>query len=115
MDWSWSIDSSIRTINYRRRLPLLFSLSRYFWIGGTKSPNVILDPPSISLELSFIVYSYVFLNDSALATVRDIVLDRTLSFMNYMQSKENTRIPLPIWLDQLSIDQTNSIEKEIAV
>ena len=58
---------------------------------------------------------YVVAPNNKTATVRDVVLDRKLSFINYMQSKENARIPLPIWIDQLSIDQTDRTGKEIAV
>ena len=58
---------------------------------------------------------YVVAPNNKTVIVRDIVLDRTLSFMNYMRNKKKARSPLPIWIDQLSIDQTNSTEQAIAV
>jgi hypothetical protein len=44
--------------------------------------------------------------------VRDIVLHRTFRFIRYKQSRG---VMLPLWIDQLSIDQENIPEKEIAM
>lgn len=44
--------------------------------------------------------------------VRDIVLDRTFRFIRYKQAHG---VMLPLWIDQLSIDQEDTPEKEIAM
>jgi hypothetical protein len=44
--------------------------------------------------------------------VRDIVLDRTFRFICYKQARGAM---LPLWIDELSIDQKNPSEKEIAM
>jgi hypothetical protein len=44
--------------------------------------------------------------------VRDIVLDRVFRFIRYKQAHG---LMIPLWIDQLSIDQKNTAEKEIAM
>lgn len=44
--------------------------------------------------------------------VRDTVLDRTIRFIKY---KQGDREMIPFWIDQLSIDQSDGLEKEKAM
>jgi hypothetical protein len=44
--------------------------------------------------------------------VRDIVLHRTFRFIRYKQTRG---VMLPLWIDQLSIDQKEIPKKEIAM
>jgi hypothetical protein len=47
-----------------------------------------------------------------LLKVRDVVLDRTFQFLRYQQA---CGVMLPLWIDQLSIDQKKTPEREIAM
>jgi hypothetical protein len=47
-----------------------------------------------------------------LLKVRDVVLDRTFQFLRYKQARG---VMLPLWIDQLSIDQKKTPEMEIAM
>jgi hypothetical protein len=47
-----------------------------------------------------------------LLKVRDVVLDRTYQFLRYKQA---CGVMLPLWIDQLSIDQKKTPEREIAM
>ncbi|OCK74398.1 hypothetical protein K432DRAFT_409897 [Lepidopterella palustris CBS 459.81] len=44
--------------------------------------------------------------------VRDIVLDRTISFIQY---KQGPRDMIPLWIDRLSMDQDNADEQKIGI
>ena len=58
---------------------------------------------------------YIMRPSNKVVKVRNVVLDRTISFMKYMQGKQEAGKILPLWIDQLSIDQVNKTEKKIAM
>ena len=56
---------------------------------------------------------YIIRPSNKMVKVRDIVFDRTISFMKYMQGNHEAGKILPLWIDQLSIDQANKTKKKI--